>query len=224
MAVVAKHTFVSAKAEGTDASKVRTSNWNADHTVELTGAALIGKSNAGAGAATEITLGTNLSFTGNVLNAAGGFTPTIDRLTATQTSTVTALANITQLVEAMVANATYEVEAFVTFQSAATTTGLHLGFTAPTGSVNLLEITVPVTTTAAASQLRKIFPNATESVSGSVFGTGVTAINSNHTAHVKGFVHTGATAGNFQLTFATEVEASAVTLQIDSSLVMKRLV
>lgn len=260
MAVSAKHTFVSAKADGPDATEVRPSNWNADHTVNLTGPALVGSSTTGDTTATEVTVGAGLSLATNTLTnsdrgstavtaheAAGdphpqylttaeanalyapigggsGFTPTIDKLTATQQSTATALANITQLVEAMVANATYEVEAFVIFQSAATTTGLNLGFTSPAGSTNLLEITVPVTTTAAATQLRKIFPNAGESVSGSVLGTGVTATASNHTAHVMGFIHTGATAGNFQLQFASEVAGSAVTLQIGSTLVMKRLV
>lgn len=159
----------------------------------------------------------------NEVKSASGFTPAIDVMTATQQSTSTTLTAITQLVVALDANATYEVEAFIIFQSAATTTGLALGFTSVAGSTNLLEITVPVTTTAAASQLRKVFPNATETTSGSVIGTGVTAINSNHTAHVRGLVRTGATAGNFQLTFASEVASSAVTLQIGSSLMVKRV-
>lgn len=93
MAVAAKHTFVSAKADGADATQVRPSNWNADHTVNLTGPALIGSSTSGATTATEITLGTNLSFSGNMLNAAGGRArigpPTIANATTT-TETVVA--------------------------------------------------------------------------------------------------------------------------------------
>jgi hypothetical protein len=302
MAVRSKHTFVNPLADEPGFLGSKPSDWNADHTVNLIGPALIGATVTGETTAVEIGVGAGLSFSGSSLintgvtsavagtgisvsaatgavtftntgvtsltagtgigvsasagavtlsntgvtsivagtnvtisgstgavtiNAAsggGGFTPTIKKLTATQASTVVALANITTLVEAMVANATYEVEAFVTFQSAATTTGLNLGFTSPAGSSNQLEFTVPIASTAVASALRKIFPNAAESVSGSVLGTGVTAVNSNHTAHVHGFVHTGATAGNFQLTFATEVAGSAVTLQIGSSLIMKRLV
>lgn len=153
----------------------------------------------------------------------GGFSPDIKILTTTQQSTVVALANITSLVSVLVANATYKVTAFVTFQSAATTTGLNLGFTSPAGSVNQLEITVPITSTNAASQLRKTWPNATETVSGSVLGTGVTAINSNHTASVTGLITTGATAGDFQIRFASEVAASAITLQIGSSLIVERI-
>ena len=152
------------------------------------------------------------------------FTPTIDRLTSTQQSTSTALADVTQLVEALVANATYSINCFVTFQSAATTTGLNLGFTSPTGCVCAVEVVVPVTTTAAASQLRKIFPNAADTNTGNVLGTGVSAINTNQTARISGIITNGANAGNFQVRFATEVNASAITLQTSSVMVLERLV
>lgn len=152
------------------------------------------------------------------------FTPTIDRLTSTQQSTATALADVTQLVRALVANATYSIDCFVTFQSAATTTGLNLGFTSPTGCVCSVEVVVPITSTAAATQLRTTFPNAAATNTGNVLGTGVTAINSNHTARISGIITNGANAGNFQVRFATEVAASAVTLQTSSVMVLERLV
>ena len=38
--VVAKHAFTSGKADGADASKVRASNWNADHALSGVGIAL----------------------------------------------------------------------------------------------------------------------------------------------------------------------------------------
>ncbi len=169
------------------------------------------------------TSATNYAASWQTASGGGGVTPDIKRLTATQQSTVTALANVTSLVSALAANATYRVTAFVTFQSAATTTGLNLGFTSPAGSTNQLQATVPLTSTAAATQLRKTFPNAAESVSGSVIGTGVTAINSNHTASILGVITTGATAGNFQVTFASEIAGSAITLQIGSSLIVERI-
>lgn len=147
----------------------------------------------------------------------------IKRMTATQASSSTTPANITELFAAMEANAVYEVEAFVTFQSAATTTGLGLGFTSPTGCRPQLEITVPITSTAAASQFRTIFPNATALESGEVLSTGVTAINSNHTAHVRGVIANGANAGNFQLRFRSEVASSAITLQIGSTLILRKI-
>ena len=184
--------------------------------------------------ANALTAGTGITFSsGTTYNGSaaitinsngGGFTPTIDRLTSTQQSTVTALADVTQLVETLVANATYRVDCFVTFQSAATTTGLNLGFTSPTGCVCSVEVVVPVTSTAAASQLRTIFPNAATTNTGNVLGTGVTAINSNHTARISGIITNGANAGNFQVRFASEVAASAITLQTSSVMILERLV
>ena len=151
-------------------------------------------------------------------------TPTqVVSLTSTQQSTATALANVTQLVGTLAANATYEIDCFVTFQSAATTTGLNLGFTSPTGCRPMVEIVVPIVSTAAASALRTTFPNAAATTSGNVLGTGVTAINSNHTARISGIIKNGATAGNFQIQFATEVAASAVTLQIGSTMQLTRI-
>lgn len=154
----------------------------------------------------------------------GFWAATIDELTGTQASSVLALANVTQLVEPMVANGVYRVDCFVTFRSAATTTGINLGFTSPTGTICQLEVVVPITSTAAASQLRTIFPNAATATNvGNVLGTGVTTQNSNQTARISGTVHCGSTPGDFQIQFASEVNASAITLQIGSSLVMQRI-
>lgn len=159
----------------------------------------------------------------NGSGAAGFFAATVDKLTGTQASSVLALADVTQLVEAMVANGVYTVDCFVTFRSAATTTGLNLGFTSPAGTICELEVVVPITSTAAATQLRTIFPNSAATNTGNVLGTGVTTINNNQTARISGIVHCGATPGDFQVRFASEVNGSAITLQIGSSLVMQRI-
>jgi hypothetical protein len=88
----------------------------------------------------------------------------------------------------------------------------------------MCEVVVPNTSTAVATQLRTIFPSAAVAVNtGSVLGTGVTAINSNHTARISGIVRNGATAGNFQVQFRSEVSASAITLQIGSELQLIRI-
>lgn len=154
---------------------------------------------------------------------AGFWAATVNELTGTQASSVLALANVTQLVEPMVANGVYRVDCFVTFRSAATTTGLNLGFTSPAGTICELEVVVPITSTAAATQLRTIFPNSAATNTGNVLGTGVTTINNNQTARISGIVHCGATPGNFQIQFASEVNGSAITLQIGSTLVMQRI-
>lgn len=153
-------------------------------------------------------------------------TLTVARATmgSTQSSSSTTLADVTSLVAAMDANSVYRIECFVTFQSAATTTGLNLGLLTPSGCVNRVEIVVPITSTAAASQLRTTFPNAaTASNAGNVIGTGVTATGSNHTARISGLLINGANAGNCQIQFASEVSSSAVTLQTASELVLIKL-
>lgn len=139
-------------------------------------------------------------------------------MTATQANTTVAYVNVTQLVLPLAANSTYMIDCFLTFKSAATTTGIGVGFVAPTGSIPMLEIVVPVVSTQTANALRITFPNAASTTSGSVLGTGVTAIASNHTAKVSGLITT-TSAGNIQIQFRSEVATSAVTLQIGSTLV-----
>lgn len=88
----------------------------------------------------------------------------------------------------------------------------------------MVEIVVPITSTAAATSLRTIFPNAAIATNlGNVLGTGVTAINSAHTARISGQILVGATAGNCQIQFASEVAASAITLQIGSRLTLLKV-
>lgn len=143
-------------------------------------------------------------------------------MTSTQADTTAAYVNITQLVVALAANATYLIDCFLTFQTAATATGMGAGFVSPTGSVSMLEVVVPITSTAVASALRTIFPNAAATTTGNVLGTGVTAATSNHTARISGVLRT-TTAGNFQLQFRTEIASSACTLQIGSTLTAVRI-
>ena len=158
-----------------------------------------------------------------VVSVGGGSSSVIYTQVSNQTFTVVTPEGVTNLVAPLLANSTYLVECFVTFQSAATTTGAGIGFTSPTGSSNQLEVRVPITTTAVATQLRKIFPSATETITGEVLGTGVTAINSPHTARINGIITTGATAGNFQVRCRTEVANSTITVLAGSRLVITKI-
>ena len=63
------HEFQSAKGDGPDASMVRPSDWNAIHQFHVTGPAIVGRHEAGAGVAVDIPLGPGLAFTGGALQA-----------------------------------------------------------------------------------------------------------------------------------------------------------
>jgi hypothetical protein len=54
MAITVKHQFVSAKGDGSDATLVRPSNWNASHDINLATNAIIGRLTAGPGLAEEL--------------------------------------------------------------------------------------------------------------------------------------------------------------------------
>ena len=70
MALSVKHTFQSAKADSGDASLVRPSNWNAEHTITTDGNTLLGKPTAGSGAVVPIGVGIGLTFSsGNLVSA-----------------------------------------------------------------------------------------------------------------------------------------------------------
>lgn len=67
MALSFKHLFSSAKPDGTDATKVRASNWNAEHLVTMATAKLLGRTSPGIGEVEEIAtpLAIELGGTGN---------------------------------------------------------------------------------------------------------------------------------------------------------------
>lgn len=68
MALVIRHDFISAKSDGPDSTMVRPSNWNASHRITLTGNRLIGRPFGPDGDATEISISSNLTLVGGVLD------------------------------------------------------------------------------------------------------------------------------------------------------------
>lgn len=72
MAVSLLHAYVNPETDVGNPNETGPDEWNAEHNLKLDGPALLGKPDAGNGAAVEIALGTNLSFDGAVLNASGG--------------------------------------------------------------------------------------------------------------------------------------------------------
>ncbi|CAB4146369.1 hypothetical protein UFOVP503_9 [uncultured Caudovirales phage] len=72
MTVSLKHNFVSGKSDGADATLVRPSNWNDEHSLTLATGKLLGRSTAGTGAAEEISVGSGLTLSAGTLSATGG--------------------------------------------------------------------------------------------------------------------------------------------------------
>lgn len=67
MAVEIKHKFQSAKADSSDPSIIRPSNWNDVHAITMQTARLLGRYSVGNGDAQEISLGSGLQFSGGAL-------------------------------------------------------------------------------------------------------------------------------------------------------------
>lgn len=90
-----KHTFQSTVPDGTDASLVQPSNWNAEHTLTLATGKLIGRSSSGSGAAEEITPSAEFTLTAGALDlAAVGTAGTYTKVTTDAKGRVTAGASL----------------------------------------------------------------------------------------------------------------------------------
>jgi hypothetical protein len=154
MALSLKHSFNSPKSDGTDATLVQPSNWNAEHSLTLGTAKLVGRTTSGTGAAEEISVGAGLtlsagSLTGNVVTVAGRtgaiilavadvtgaaplasptFTGTVNGAAATLTGTLTGVAGTFSgaLSGATVADAVGTIRPIVAGTSVATTSGTAL--------------------------------------------------------------------------------------------------
>ena len=83
MTVSLKHKFVSAKSDGADATRVRASNWNDEHDLIISQGTILGRTAAGDGPATELTVSGDLSLASGVL----GIGSSVATLTGTQTLT-----------------------------------------------------------------------------------------------------------------------------------------
>lgn len=155
---------------------------------------------------------------------APGTTATLDRSDLTAVlgvdvaDSTAALVDATGLVISLVADATYMVDAALTFQSAAVTTGLALAFTLPAGATISGRYEHPLTNTTSEGS----FNNASGAVGANT--TGVPAATTNLPLTGRWVIKTAATAGDAQLQFRSEVAASAVTLKAGlSALIARRI-
>lgn len=134
------------------------------------------------------------------------------RLAADVTNNTTTLANVTGLALALAANSTYQIDGRVMFQTAATTTGIRLTQTVPSGATVVAQWNTPTSLTAStlASQ-RAADAGATT--------TAIDTANANTLATTSILVITAATAGNLQIRFASEVSGSKAVVKAGSNLV-----
>jgi hypothetical protein len=131
-------------------------------------------------------------------------------------STVT-LAAITGLSFTATANTTYLVEVVGAFQSAATTTGIALALDIPSGSVTGQTLASISASTIGATE--QIADNATTGAT-----SGVRAANANVPVTARFVVAVGATGGNVQLQFRSEIAASTVTMKANLTAMGRRVI
>ena len=139
----------------------------------------------------------------------GSSGPTTVKLTVDlAASTVVTLANATGLSFAIVSGTYYHFKFYITFRSAATTTGIRLGLTFPAITRFASTANIPI----AADGAGGLWQGWITTSGDAVVGTGVQAINTDYLAIVEGNILPSAD-GTLQLQFATEVAGSAVTVR-----------
>lgn len=139
-------------------------------------------------------------------------------LAADVVNSTTGFVSVGTLNVTLLANAVYMVEGVVTFQAAATTTGIGLAFTIP-GGATIAGAYSHVTT---GTTVEGAYNTASGTVSGDT--SGVPVANANTPLTGRWLISTGATAGAAQLQFRSEVAASAITIKAGlSSVVARRL-
>jgi hypothetical protein len=148
----------------------------------------------------------------------GGSDPwTWTKLAADVANSTVTLAPVTGLSFAASANTTYLVDVIGTFTSAATTTGIALALDIPSGSV-VGFANHPVSATGMGST-EQIADNATTGTT-----SGVRAAATNVPITARYIVAVGATGGTVQLTFRSEIAASAVTMKAGLTALGRRVI
>lgn len=148
----------------------------------------------------------------------GGADPwTWTKLPADVANSTIPLAAATGLSFNAAANASYLVDVIGAYTSAATTTGIALALDIPSGAIAGLIITS--TTATSVGSVEQIADNATTGAT-----TGVRAAATNVPISGRWRIDIGATGGTVQLTFRSEIAASAVTLKAGLTTMGRRVI
>lgn len=135
------------------------------------------------------------------------------------------LSDITGLAAPLVANGLYSVDGLLTYQTAATSTGIKISTEGPAGSKVMMDISISTSSDQYDPYkiVRRIYPQEASTNSAGTQSSDVETANSNFSVRISGFVKNGSTTGDFKIRFATESFSSAATIKAGSILVLKRL-
>jgi hypothetical protein len=156
-----------------------------------------------------------------VIGGGGGYTPTILKVTTTQSTISTTMINVTELSTfSLDANSVYEFECYVIFQTVTTTTGIKLGYITPVNTITTTSIVVPITNSVSSTYFSATMPQGALTNSIEMTTTGYNSINSNFTGIIRGLIFTPPNNPNglLQIRFASEVNNSSVSVRPGSVL------
>lgn len=121
----------------------------------------------------------------------------------------TGVINVAGMSLSVLANTTYFFEIYVLFRTAATTTGIGLGFTLPAGSTPTYTAEIPF----AADGAGGAFQGWGTRSGDMILSTGVQEINNDYLAKVYGILRNGPNAGNLTLRYRSEIQGSQATIR-----------
>lgn len=182
------------------------------------------------GSITGLGTGVSTALSNNADSASGFVTQTggdsryvlasteiISVLGSTQTTTSNTLVDCTDLSVAVDANATYQIEGFILFQSASATNGIWVSLNGPAGFTNFSTMfTLSVSATSANTRVISAYNAGSAS-------SDVPAANTTSFILVNGALVNGATAGTLQVRFASEGAGTTVRIMAGSSLRLRKV-
>lgn len=169
--------------------------------------------------------GSSLLGSGDLVVTGSG-APTFLNLTALASSVLTTEVSVTGWTFPVTIGKTYRVEVIATYQTAATSTGGELGFFLTASGAGTIRgrMEGAVASVAAATSLTQQITaiGAADLAGSNLITTGVTATNSPHYIYAL-VTFTCTASGTFNVGWASEVAASAATLNANSSLIYQQL-
>ena len=214
MAVSLKHTFVSAIPDGSDASVVRPSNWNAEHTLTGTISTLMGFDSAGA--SQSVTVGSGLTYSAGSLTATGGTVTSVAALTigtsGTDLSSTVANGTTTPVITLNVPTAS------ATNRGALSSTDWTTFNNKGSGTVTSVTATAPVVSTGGTTPVISMAA-ATASVNGYLTSTDWTTFNNKGSGTVTSVaaITLGTAGTDLSSTVATGTTTPVITLNVPTA-------